>query len=68
MSKIKNKILDWLAKFLPAYAKEKYKEEVESLRKSLEEKEIIILQQDAYISGMEKALRYKQVIVKSEVK
>lgn len=59
----------WLCqKFLPTYCRDGLMEENEALRAEVERQERKIGQLNAYIDGMETALRYQRRVVRNEVK
>lgn len=66
MSKFKR----WLCqKFLPAYCRDGLTEENEALRVEIERQRQQIARLNAYIDGVETALRYqRRVVVRNEVK
>lgn len=65
-----NRFRRWLCqKFLPAYCRDGLMEENEALRAEVERQEQQIRRLNAYIDGMETALRYqRRVVVRNEVK
>lgn len=65
-----NRFRRWLCqKFLPAYCRDGLMEENEALRAEVERQEQQIKRLNAYIDGMETALRYqRRVVVRNEVK
>lgn len=65
--KTKQRFHAWLARFMEVYAREVLEEEMERLRGHITEQDNTIREQRAYIAGLERASRLRNITINNGV-